>query len=209
MPNCIVFPGLPWLAAFLVIFPVCCAITPAAEPTKGPPPFSEAQKVVDAWFTRESSHRPDDLISRTEATAVLKALSQKGFVPRDDKALLAKVLDDGDYLVKALRTPQGRTLARKIAAYPDGYDRLDRLARLPGGQQTVDSLIRGPGGEKLIEYMTTSRGGRNLGGQLSRIPAGADFNSPTGRIYTQTQLIERLKQEFQRTPTSTDAPTSR
>ena len=57
-------------------------------------------------------------------------------------------------------------------------------------------LIRGPGGEKLIEYMTTAAGGKELGKQLSQDPNGANFNAPTGRIYTVPDLLKYLKQQY-------------
>ena len=49
----------------------------------------------------------------------------------------------------------------------------------------------------MIEYMTQSRGGRELGKMLSKAPNGADFNQPTGRIYTLDGLLAQLKKSCQ------------
>ncbi len=86
---------------------------------------------------------------------------------------------------------------RQSCKYPDAYDRLDRLSRMPMGHQNVDALIAGPDGYKMIQYMTSTSGGRNLGQMLSQDPRGANFNSPTGRIYTADQFLQRLTESYQ------------
>jgi hypothetical protein len=67
---------------------------------------------------------------------------------------------------------------------------------MPYGQQQIADLIRSPDGYKIFEYMTTTQGGRNLGGMLSQGVNGRDFNSPTGRIYTEVELLKRLKKSY-------------
>ncbi len=45
----------------------------------------------------------------------------------------------------------------------------------------------------MIEYMTTTHEGRNLGALVSEGVNGENFNKPTGRIYTERELLNRLK----------------
>jgi hypothetical protein len=103
-------------------------------------------------------------------------------------------LPDGDWLAKQLRSKKGKLFMRNVAKHPDGFDRIDRLRRMPGGEKQLAELIQSPEGFKMVEYMTTTPGGKNLGKQLAKGKNGANFNEPTGRLYTEKQLIERLKQ---------------
>jgi hypothetical protein len=109
-----------------------------------------------------------------------------------------------DYLVQRLRTPRGRQFMRRIANYPGAYDRLDRLSWLPYGKQTVQDLIQKKGGEDMIKYITTAPGGNELGKMLSNAPKGANFNQPTGRIYTAALLLARLKTSYAATEEAID-----
>jgi len=68
--------------------------------------------------------------------------------------------------------------------------------RLPHGEQTVHDLIRGPGGDELIKYLTATRGGASMGKLLSHSSGAADFNKPTGRIYTVAALVDRLQKSY-------------
>lgn len=185
-------PGCAIYAASLAI----AASVFGGETAKELPPFSEIAKAVAASLAQAEEYRCGDLISRSQAATALEAVKKLGFTPKDTDAVLEKLLDDNDFLVKVLRTPKGTAFMRKIAGMPNGYDRLDRLARMPQGTATVEALARGPGGEKMIEYMTKTPGGKNLGLQLSRTPTGGDFNAPTGRIYTQKALVDCLKREY-------------
>jgi hypothetical protein len=179
----------------------CVSAALAAEKPAKRPPFPQITAAVGTLFAGQTDYRPGDLISRSQAEMALRKLAAIGFEPANAKDILAGVTADDGFLVTALRTPAGKAFMRKIARYPGGYDRLDRLSRMPHGRQTVEDLIRGPGGEEMIRYLTTSNGGRNLGKQLSHDASGADFNKPTGRIYTVDALLTALKQTY-------DAPTS-
>jgi hypothetical protein len=98
---------------------------------------------------------------------------------------------------------------RRIAKYPEAFDRLDRLSRLPHGKQTIRDLIKGPGGDKMIQYLTTTPGGKETGKMLSEAPKGAKFNASTGRIYTVDLLLQHVKKSLaatQKAAPSADAP---
>ncbi len=167
----------------------------AAETPKLPP-WSKAARAVRRHF-QAAEQPPHEIISRDQASAVLDRLARLGFRFPDREQILEQVPAADEFLVAELRTRKGRRFMEDIATYPRAYDRLDRLSRLPRGKQMVRDLIRGPDGYKLIEYMTTAPGGRELGRQLSDTPKGKDFNEPTGRIYTEIMLVERLKQSYE------------
>jgi len=155
--------------------------------------FAQIQRVVTGHFRSLDNYQPGGIISRSQVAGALEQLEDLGWCPGDRAAILDQVLSDDDWLVLQLRSPAGRRFTAHIAGLRQGFDRLDRLTRLPQGKQTVLDLIHGPGGHKLIEYLVRSPGGIEIGKMLSKAPRGANFNKPTGRIYTLDALLARLR----------------
>ena len=160
------------------------------------PSFETVEKALLAHFQGLSGYREGDLISRRPAKDFLDRLEKLGWKPIDQDAILNDVPEEGDFVVSVLSTTRGKSFMRKISKYPNAYDRLDRLGRLPQGKQTVRQLINGPGGYQMIEYLTSSSGGKELGKMLSRSPQGGGFNQPTGKLYTASHLLTRLRRSY-------------
>jgi hypothetical protein len=187
-----------WIAIALLGVAAATAADPVASGGKAKPKpvpqFSEVTQAVLRHFQAKPDYRSGDLITRDDVAPLLGRIERMGLPLPDAKRILENVPAKDSFLVQQLGTPDGRKFMRRIAGYPNAYDRLDRLSRLPRGQRIVRELIKGPGGEKMIEYMTTAQGGKELGKMLSDDPHGADFNAPTGRIYTVNMLLARLQQ---------------
>ncbi len=175
----------------------CCAgVARGAAKPKPLPPLSEVEELVLRQFSLLPDYRPGDIIARSEVEPLFAQLQRIGWRVVDRKNILRKVPADSDYLVRKLRTPRGRKFMRRIADYPDAYDRLDRLSWLPHGKQTIHDLIYAKGGYEMLEYMTTAKGGAEMGKMLSKAPKGTNFNKPTGRIYTVKMLLARLEKSY-------------
>ena len=195
-------PLRPWFPLVSGVVSIFLALAPAvaAEPTGRPaqtkpiPAFAEVQRAVARYFQARRDFQPGDLITAADVKPLLAELQQKGLLLGDVEEILEDVPAKGEFLVGQFNTPTGRKFMRRIAAYPNVYDRLDRLAHLPNGQQTVRDLIRNPGGEKMVAYMTTTVSGRELGKILTDGPEAKLFTVPTGRIYTVAMLLARLQQ---------------
>jgi hypothetical protein len=170
-----------------------------AAPAKKLPQFSNVEQYVLRYFSAKPTYRQGDLLTRTDAQAVIKAIQATGWRIADARTILTQIPSDQDFIARQLYTAKGEKFMRKISAYPLAYDRLDHLSRLPDGRKTVLELIRGKDGHKMIEYMTQSAGGKNLGKMLGQAAQGVDFNQPTGRIYTVKAFIERLRTSYQQT----------
>lgn len=171
----------------------------AAQPVrKAPalPSMSAIKQAVESNFKADPNYRPGDLITRDEVEPLLAKLQRMGLPLPDAKQILEKVLTSDDFVAKQFSTPNGQKFMRQINRYKGGYDRVDRLSRIPLGEQTVRDLIRGPDGYKMIEYMITAPGGRALKDEFARVPKGQDFNDPTGRIYTEEQLLAQLEKSL-------------
>jgi hypothetical protein len=180
---------------------LCCllisSVANCAEPgNEARPSFQEIAAYVEREFVNRTYYQAGDIISESEVKPLFAAFDRMGWKATDRLLILALVPDDTDFIVRQLRSTPGRKFMTKISGYPLAYDRIDRMTQLPRGRQLVHELVTGVGGYEMLEYMTTTQGGKNLGKQLSRDPHGADFNKPTGRIYTVEALIARLKKSY-------------
>lgn len=160
------------------------------------PKFETVEKTVKKTLAERRGYRPGDILSHSDVKKALEAVEKAGWKPSDRAEILGDVLGDNDYLVRQLRTRRGVPFMRKLSGTPSTYDRLDRLRRLRFGKRRIRELINNPGGHTLILYMATTRGGRNLGRYLSATKGGKNFNRQTGRIYTEEDLLKRLKQSY-------------
>jgi hypothetical protein len=180
----------------LVAITFCTAHSYAQQPAKKLPPFPEVVSTAETVLDRQTDYCDGDILTRSQVEPIFAELESIGFEVSDRKEILAQVPSDNDQLVSMLHTPSGMKFMRRVSSMPNAYDRLDRLLLMPIGPQTIRDLIRGPGGDEMIRYMTTTPGGNALGQQLSNAPTGANFNEPTGRIYTAKLLFARLKKSY-------------
>lgn len=167
-----------------------------SAPPQKLPPLTDVLDYADQHFATTAGYRPGDIISTSYVTPLFDGLEKLGWNVPDRKSLLERVPGDKNYVVQQLRTEPGRKFMQKICNLPMGYDRLFHLAGIPLGHQQVNALIRQKGGYKMIEYMTTTQMGNNLGKQLSHSPNGANFNKPTGQIYTAEALKSELEKSY-------------
>ena len=164
--------------------------------TKPIPQFAQVEATVTRYFEKLPGFEAKGIITASEVGPIFPRLKKLGWDVANQKDIMKRTPSDGSFLVKELRAPAGKKFAAQIYAYPLGFDRLDRISVLPQGQDTVRRLIIGPDGYKMIQYMTTAPGGKNMGQMISNTPLGADFNKPTGRIYTLKMLVEELKKSY-------------
>jgi hypothetical protein len=160
------------------------------------PSFATVTSTVQKQLAANRSYRPGDLITNSAVEFLFRKLEKINWKVADRRDILKLVLSDSDWMARQFSSGQGREFMRQISELPGGYDRVDRLRRMPYGPQQIADLIRSPDGYLMFEYMTTTQGGRNLGGMLSQGVNGRDFNSPTGRIYTELDLLKRLKKSY-------------
>lgn len=167
-----------------------------AEQRRPLPKFEEVEEIVLRHFSILPDYRPGDIIARSEVEPLFPQLRRMGWYVTDRNTILKKVPPDGDFLVHQLRTKQGRKFMRDVASTPGAYDQLDRIRWLPKGQRTVHELIKNGGGGKVINYFTTTEDGSRMGRMMAKKPRSANFNKPTGRIYTAEMLLDHLKKSY-------------
>jgi hypothetical protein len=152
---------------------------------------------VNTTLAARQGYKPGDLISRGEVAAVCDALKQAGWDVPNRSELVKLSLDDGHFLVTELRTPDGVKFSRAIAGQSLPFDRLDRLSQQSGGEKLIHSLVTIPNGAKLMSSKPTPGFGdlnQLLPKQASGLtPKDKDFDKPTGKIYTEAQLVKALE----------------
>jgi hypothetical protein len=161
------------------------------------PSWDDVQKVVDQQLNTLTNYQPGDLITRNQVDPIFDKLQRLGWTVRDRVDIVNSVPREDELMVRQLSSSAGKKFMHQTNSFPLSYDRVDRLDRIPMGPQTVDALITGPDGYKMIQYMTTSPDGHNLGRMISKDPHGADFNKPTGRIYTAEALLARIQESYE------------
>jgi len=179
-----------------VLVVAACLVASAAADTNKLPTLNEVLTIAQRRFATLPDYRPGDLISRSQVQPIFEDLKGAGWIVRDQAQILALVPSDDEWFVRQLRSASGRTFVRQSARFPLSYDRIDRLSNMLMGHQNVKALMAGPDGYKMILYMTTTPYGRNMGQMLSQAPYGADFNSPTGRLYTAEAFLNRLAESY-------------
>lgn len=180
---------------------------PAARPqlvpqTDMPPPklpeLSEVMNIARTFFDSWKGYQSGDLLTSNKVKPLFRELQQAGWKVKAEKNILKRMHSQTDFLAAQLSTPKGIKFMRKISKMPGGYDRLDHLLKMPYGKRRIKEFINSPGGFTMIEYMTTTKGGRNLGKYLSQTKTGKGFNQPTNLIYTEKQLLEVLKEIYEK-----------
>lgn len=178
--------------------PAPAAQKPVAQKAKTSPwpTFAEVEKAVEKHFSTFKKYRKGDLLSQSDVAPVFGALEKLGWKVADREEILKRVPGDRELMVRMLRSDPNRIFMRDSQKYPGGYDRIDHLSRLSDAETLLGRLTAGPDGYKMIDYMTTTPWGKTMGEMLSQDPNGQGFNQSTGRIYTEQQLIARLKQSY-------------
>jgi hypothetical protein len=165
----------------------------AKSPAGATPDLAAVAAAVEQYFASIAGYQAGDLISQSHIAAALKQVEDTGYKTADAKEIIKLGLPDNSFLVREFSSPTGRQFVRKAGRYAGGYACLDRLSSTPDGQRTIRQLMRDKGGDKMIEYLATTKAGHNLGSMLAGARQGVDLNKPTGRIYTEAELIAVLR----------------
>jgi hypothetical protein len=181
----------------LLLFLVLATEMRASDPNPLPP-FPAVRHTVQAYFAAQKERQPRDLMTRSEATEVLRAVNKLGWDITDQKEILEATLPDNHIMVTTFRTPAGQRFMRQISNRDLMYDRLDRISEVSGGPQLIRDIVKLPDGERYAK----PRSGGGVPDLLDLLPKDAsaqtrrirDYHKPTGHIYTVDDLLARLEE---------------
>lgn len=160
--------------------------------------FSKVEDLVRWRFELRRDYSAGDILSRSNVEPVLKQLRLVGWTISDQKSILNRVPRDDAYLVRQLRTTAGMKFMRKVRNQPLVYNQLDRLTGLAHGRLVLQNMIKATDGQEMLQQLTRKTADENLDPSLARARKGANFDKPTGRIYTVDQLLAALKKSHER-----------
>jgi hypothetical protein len=191
--------GATWVIVFAALFATGSPQpVRASESIEQLPEFSWVEELVNDHFAARKDFRRSDLISKRDVTPIFASLKNAGWQVADEADILALILDEGSAVVRTLRTRDGQQFMRKVAGYRLIYDRLDRITRESGGQRLVADLVKLPDAQRYAK-MKPQRGVPSMLEFLPKKKSGkrrrvADYDKPTGRIYTIEAFLERLQE---------------
>jgi hypothetical protein len=157
--------------------------------------WHKLESVFDQYFRQLPGHQPYFIITRADVDPLWAKLAKAGWNVRDREDVVKRLPQQGEFLVRQMRTGSGRGFMARIAPkYLEIYDRLDILANTPwGGTAAVSGIVTAKDAELTVQYMFTKAGERSWSAML---PERGAFNKPTGRIYTAESLKLVLERMF-------------
>lgn len=164
------------------------------------PTWADLRKGVEKYFAEQRGRQPTDILVSSEARATIELMAKAGWKPKESEKLLARVSGDGDFLVRELKTKEGRKFLAATSSEANVYDRLDKLTKHSGGDRLVSSVIRLPNGPSFMRPKPTPGFGTLMDllpkGASGKTPIDPEFNKPTGKIYTSTAWIKELEAAY-------------
>ena len=176
---------------------------PAAAPSdaaNGPaqksaiPDWKSVESAAKKHFRALPNYRPGDIVSRGQVEPLLAQLSKLGWKVSDQQALLGQVCPDDDYVVRQLRTKSGQKFMRSTGGSAEQYDYLRRLCATKGGDRQVTDILKLPNGNDVLAALTESKAGKDISRRLAEGPRTRGYDTPTGMLYTELQILARLKE---------------
>ncbi len=169
------------------------------------PSFEDVTKTVQEVLALNPDYQAGDLVTASKVERILAKLEQNRWKVTDGRQIVKQMLPDSDWMAVRLSAPDAQQFMHDFAKLPGSYVRVDRLRHMPNGEIHIGDFIDTPDGSAMIEYMTTTQEGKNLGNFLSQDPDGHNFNKLTGRIYTEQDLLKRLKMSYDDDAVRSDA----
>lgn len=162
------------------------------------PTWKDVETAAASHFKALGDYERGDIVSQGQVKPLLNKLAKAGWKVADADALLGQISADNEFLVAQLRTKNGRKFMRKLGGSAEQYDRLRRLAETKGGDRAVANIMELPNGNDVLAALVESKAGKDIARQLSKGPHTRDFNKPTGYLYTEAQVLERLEESYRR-----------
>ncbi|MDP7020596.1 MAG: hypothetical protein QGG36_32650 [Pirellulaceae bacterium] len=166
------------------------------------PTWRHIEEFVHRYLDGLSDYKKGDLLSQGHVAKMTAHMKKMGWRVREEKRLFKDTLPDSHFLVQQLHTRHGHRFMRNVQRHPQIYSKLERISSAHGGRALVRDLLKLPDAAKYANP-NRARGVPQMKDFLpkhgnSRQPQIRDYNKPTGKIYTEDQLLKRLKEMHQR-----------
>jgi hypothetical protein len=168
----------------------------AAAPSK-----KQIAQFVSYELQQKANYQPGDLITLEDVKPILKKLAVAGKPVPNESKVVQDLLPANSALVKHLSSRLGHRFMRKVRNDKLIYDRLDRISRVNGGNALLRDLLKLPDGARYAK-MDPGQAVPDLLDLLPKTRSGKtrtikDYKKPTGRIYTEEDLVKRLVKSYE------------
>jgi hypothetical protein len=174
------------------------AAASAAGEKPAMPDWKAVASTAKTHFQTLPNYRAGDIVSQGQVKPLLVKLAKAGWKVSDEKALLAQICPDDDFVVRQLRTKSGQKFMRSTGGSAEQYDYLRRLAETKGGDRTVADILKLPNGSEVLSSLVESKAGKDISRRLAEGPRTQGYNTPTGMLYTETQILTRIEESYSR-----------
>ncbi len=179
-------PAIALLAAATFLSPA-----KAAEPVPPVPPFSSVERFVRQQF-KAAQRDPRDLITKSDAKAILDVLNERGMRFRELKLDFDVYVPDNHFLVPLVKSPEFREALKSCTNPALLYDRLDRLSSFPEGQKLARKLIA-QHDVRQFDQLCSTQGNEELTRAYGHRTAFKNLEITSGRVYTLAGFLDHLR----------------
>jgi hypothetical protein len=162
------------------------------------PDWKTVEDAAKKHFRALPNYKPGDILSQGQIKPLVAQLAKQGWKISDQRDLLAQICPDNDFVVEQLRTKNGQKFMRSTGGSAAQYDYLRRLAETKGGNRQVADILKLRNGNDVLSALTKSKAGKDISRRLADGPRTQGYDKPTGYIYTEAQVLERLKESYDR-----------
>jgi hypothetical protein len=192
--------ALSWMFASstqVTAAPPVNAAAPDAD-TAAMPDWKTVEDAAKKHFRALPNYKPGDILSQGQVKPLLAQLAKSGWKISDQRELLVQICPDNDFVVQQLRTKNGQKFMRSTGGSAEQYDYLRRLADTKGGDRQITNIMALPNGNDVLTALTKSKAGKDISRRLADGPRTQGYDTPTGYIYTEAQVLERIKESYDR-----------
>jgi hypothetical protein len=166
--------------------------------TPAMPDWKTVAATAKQHFQSLPNYQPGDVLSQGQIKPLLAKFAKAGWKLSDQDAFLGQICADDDFVVRQLRSKSGQKFMRNMRGSAEQYDYFRRLAATKGGDRAVADIMKLNNGNDVLAALATSKAGKDISRRLADGPKTQDYNTPTGYLYTETQILARLKESHTR-----------
>lgn len=166
--------------------------------TPAMPDWKTVAATAKQHFQSLPNYQPGDVLSLGQIKPLLAKFAKAGWKLSDQDAFLGQICADDDFVLRQLRSKSGQKFMRNMRGSAEQYDYLRRLAATKGGDRAVADIMKLNNANDVLAALTSSKAGKDISRRMAEQPKTKDYNTPTGFLYTETQILARLKESFDR-----------
>ena len=167
-------------------------------PAKTSKNLIDVPKTVMEHFRSLDFYSTGDMITDQQVAPLFNKFEKLGWKIDDQEQILQKFVSTGSFLDQVMNSSRGKVFFRNISGFDRGMDQVERISVMKNGRSSIRQLVFAmPRGSDYIRAVATSKHGKILARLVRQSPNGQFFNQPTGKIYTEEELVHYFYSLYQ------------